>query len=224
MQERGRWLWAASIVLVLALHASALLLLHRGAAAPHVVLVQPVMLELAPAPPPPPTVTQPLPQRPLAPAHVETPSTLRAVPVMRQAAVVLPAEPPKPPHAPPAPSAPQPIQAVQPAQRAPAPVVPPTPAVSAAMLASWQARLVAHIERFKNFPAAAQRRHEQGVVMMRFSMSREGHVMSTAMVQGSGYADLDTEARAWIERADPMPTPPGQGTVEIVLPLHFSLR
>jgi protein TonB len=213
MQDSRRR-WTISIVLVLALHASALVLLCHHAAAPDIEIVPPVLLELAPAPPAP-EVTQPLQSRPLAPSHIETPRSLRPIPTLRQAAVVLPTPRPKPPRAPVAPPSPQPMPAVQ-AQ--------PTPSASPARVATWQARLVAHIARFKNFPIEAQRRHEQGVVMMHFSMDQEGHVISMAMVQGSGYADLDAEARAWINRADPMPAPPAGHAQDVVLPLHFTLR
>jgi protein TonB len=226
MQDSRRR-WTISIVLVLAFHTSALMLLCHRAAAPDIEILQPVLLELAPVPPAP-EVTQPLQSRPLAPSHVETPRSLLPIPTLRQAAVVLPTARPKPARASVAPPQPQPTPAVRATQQtAPATPAQPSPAASPAIIATWQARLVAHIARFKNFPIEAQRRHEQGVVMMHFSMDREGHVVSMAMVQGSGYADLDAEARAWINRADPMPAPPAgrsQDVIDIVLPLHFTLR
>jgi protein TonB len=62
---------------------------------------------------------------------------------------------------------------------------------------------------------------------MHLTMDRDGAVLAMAMVRGSGYADLDDEAKAWMTRAQPLPAAPpelkGQ-TVEIVVPLRFTLR
>jgi protein TonB len=74
---------------------------------------------------------------------------------------------------------------------------------------------------------AAQRRGEQGIVLMRLTMDHGGTVISMAMARGSGYQDLDQEAKAWIGRAQPLPAAPPElkaQTVEIVVPLRFTLR
>jgi protein TonB len=87
--------------------------------------------------------------------------------------------------------------------------------------------LVAHLARFKRFPPAAERRGEQGVVMMRLTISRTGQVLAMAMVRGSGYADLDAEAQNWMQRAQPLPAFPPDMTVaqmQVIVPLRFMLR
>jgi protein TonB len=92
---------------------------------------------------------------------------------------------------------------------------------------TWQSQLLAHLARYKRFPLAAQRRGEQGVVMMRFTLDREGHLLSAIITQGSGYADLDAEAEAWIRRAEPMPPLPpelSQSGLELSVPLRFNLQ
>jgi protein TonB len=107
---------------------------------------------------------------------------------------------------------------------------PPGPSASASSHqaeSTWEAQLVAHLARFKRFPPAAQRRGEQGVVTMRLTLGRGGAVLSMAIVRGSGYADLDGEAQAWMVRAQPLPPFPPEITaqqMEIVVPLHFTLR
>jgi protein TonB len=87
--------------------------------------------------------------------------------------------------------------------------------------------LLAHLARFKRFPPAAQRRGEQGVVLVHVRLSRVGAVLSMTLVRGSGYADLDAEAQAWLNRAEPLPAFPPEITaqqMEIMVPLRFTLR
>jgi periplasmic protein TonB len=107
---------------------------------------------------------------------------------------------------------------------------PPGPAAAAPSgqtPATWEAQLLAHIARFKRFPPAAQRRGEQGVVLMRLTLARGGGVLASSMVRGSGYADLDQEAQAWMARAEPLPAFPPEITaaqMDIVVPLRFIMR
>jgi len=63
--------------------------------------------------------------------------------------------------------------------------------------------------------------------MMRLTMDHGGTVLSMAMVRGSGYQDLDEEAKAWMTRAQPLPAAPPElkaQTMEIVVPLRFTLH
>jgi protein TonB len=111
------------------------------------------------------------------------------------------------------------------------------PAVSAAAVraapapnqapATWQGAVRAHLALFKRYPLIAQRRGEEGVAQVRFVMDHAGRVVSVALVGGSGHPDLDQEALAWIQRAQPFPVPPpemGQGPVELLIPLRFELH
>jgi protein TonB len=93
--------------------------------------------------------------------------------------------------------------------------------------ATWQDALRAHLARFKRYPVQALRRGEQGVTMVRFAMNHAGTVLSAVVVRGSGHDDLDQEALAWIQRAQPLPRPPPevvQDPIELVVPLRFELR
>lgn len=92
---------------------------------------------------------------------------------------------------------------------------------------SWESLLLKHLQEFKNYPLEARLRNEQGVVLLAFSIDRNGHVMSRHIVRGSGYADLDAEVMALVERAQPMPAfPPSMAEAELDLtvPIRFSLR
>ena len=92
---------------------------------------------------------------------------------------------------------------------------------------SWTTLLFKQLQRFKSYPSGARARNEQGVVMLTFTVDRDGHVLSRQIVTGSGYADLDAEVLTMIERAQPLPAFPAsmtQAQQDFSVPIRFSLR
>ena len=92
---------------------------------------------------------------------------------------------------------------------------------------SWQANLVRQLQRFKRYPPEAQSRNEQGVVLLGFTLDRNGHVLAHSIARSSGYADLDNEVMAMIVRAQPLPPFPANMTqprIDLTVPIRFSLR
>jgi protein TonB len=92
---------------------------------------------------------------------------------------------------------------------------------------SWQSLLLKHLQQFKSYPNDARARNEQGVVLLAFSIDRNGHVLARHIVTGSGYPDLDAEVMALVERAQPMPAFPASMTeaqLDLTVPIRFSLR
>jgi protein TonB len=92
---------------------------------------------------------------------------------------------------------------------------------------SWQTLLFRKLQQAKRYPSAARSRGEQGVVLLAFSIDRDGHVTSRHVVKGSGYTALDDEAMALVERAQPMPAfPPSmtEAQLSLTVPIRFSLR
>lgn len=92
---------------------------------------------------------------------------------------------------------------------------------------SWQTGLVRQLQRFKRYPPSAQSRNEQGVVLLSFSLDRNGHVLAHSIAHSSGYADLDNEVMAMIMRAEPLPPFPASMTqprIDLTVPIRFSLR
>ena len=112
---------------------------------------------------------------------------------------------------------------VHPRTPAPAP-----PAInSGAARASWQAQLVGWLERNKRYPRLAQEQRQEGTVYLRFAIDRQGRVLSSQIERGSGYALLDEEVLALIQRAQPLPAPPAEvlgARIELTVPIQFSLR
>lgn len=91
---------------------------------------------------------------------------------------------------------------------------------------SWQSLLFKQLQRFKNYPSGARARNEQGVVMLSFTVGRDGHVLSRQIVTGSGYPDLDAEVLTMLERAQPLPAFPAsmtQAQQDFTVPFRFSL-
>jgi protein TonB len=68
---------------------------------------------------------------------------------------------------------------------------------------------------------------EQGVAQLAFSIDRDDHVLSSRIVTSSGFAALDQETLALVQRAQPFPAPPPEvpgDEIKFMVPVRFSLR
>lgn len=95
---------------------------------------------------------------------------------------------------------------------------------SSASTPKWQARLAAHLDRRKRYPAAARRRGDEGVATVRFSIDPAGTVRSVKLLRSSGVPEIDAEVVALVRRASPVPAPPEGAKLDIALPIRFNLR
>jgi protein TonB len=156
-------------------------------------------------PPPPPVVHKPKPKpKPVErqPPPVQTPVTPQATAAPPQTAAV-----PAPPAA--------------------APAAPAASAAAASARNSWQSQIVAWLARYKRYPRLAQEQRQTGTVQLRFTIDRNGQVLSHRIERGSGYQLLDDEVQELIQRAQPLPAPPAEvpgARIELVVPVDFSLR
>jgi protein TonB len=92
---------------------------------------------------------------------------------------------------------------------------------------SWQTNLMRQLQRSKRYPASAQAHKEEGVVLLSFSLDRNGHVLAHSIARSSGHADLDNEVLEMIMRAEPLPPFPEsmpQARIDLTVPIRFSLR
>lgn len=224
--------WGACFAAILALHVVGLWLAltfwresEQLPAGPPPV----AMIELAPLPIAPPVVTPAAPPEPVPPpppleeTAPPTPAPFVAVPLPPKPKPLK--RPPPPQHEPP------PVMATPAPVEAPPTPAPPAPAVSTLrpsnVVPSWQSALLARLEQYKRYPNLAQFRHQQGVVHLRFTMDRQGHVLSAQIAKSSGYDALDDETLALIHRAEPLPPPPQEvagATVALTVPVQFSLK
>jgi protein TonB len=92
--------------------------------------------------------------------------------------------------------------------------------------ATWQKTLVRHLERFKRYPEAARSRRAQGEVIVAFTLDRSGQIVTSRVTHSSGSRALDEEALAVLQRASPLPAPPGElpGPFDLSLPIQFRIR
>ncbi|HWP25303.1 MAG TPA: energy transducer TonB [Xanthobacteraceae bacterium] len=231
-----RWVAAAAIASAAHVAVAAGYVLLRHAAPEGAPQAPPVIVDLAPLP------VAPASNFDIAPGPQMQESLTQPEPDVR------PPEPPKEPvsadqtssiatpktippaesktHKPPAPRTTAPPRA--PTLTASVPAAPtPGSAKANALPPSWIQLLFSHLLRYRQYPSAAQAARQEGVVMLSFTMDRDGRVLARHIVRGSGFAALDAEALAMIERAQPLPPFPADVTAStrsFVVPIRFSLR
>ncbi|OZY85608.1 hypothetical protein CBP51_00715 [Cellvibrio mixtus] len=92
---------------------------------------------------------------------------------------------------------------------------------------NWQQQLQTHLERRKRYPRQAQMRNQEGMPWVKFSMDRNGQVLSVTLAQSSGVDSLDKEALALVKRAAPLPAPPPEvegETITLTVPIEFFIN
>jgi len=123
---------------------------------------------------------------------------------------------------------PPPVAAQPPVAAVPAPVAPVAAPQKPAgeTRDSYLGRVLAQLNRFKQYPRAARQARIEGVVMLHFVMDSDGKVQSAEISKSSGRPVLDAEALALIGRAQPLPALPAEfptRTLDAVVPIEFSL-
>jgi protein TonB len=118
--------------------------------------------------------------------------------------------------------------AAQPPVAAPAPAAIAAPQKSAGETRdSYLGRVLAQLNRFKQYPRSARQAHIEGVVMLHFVMDANGRVQSFEIAKSSGRPVLDAEALTLIQRAQPLPALPADfptRTLDAIVPIEFSLN
>lgn len=100
------------------------------------------------------------------------------------------------------------------------------PVAGTAALTSYRSRLVAHLTRYKNYPEQAQDRGIGGRNAVAITLSRDGRVLSAALVNASGHSILDSATLAAARRAQPFPAIPegGPTTFTVTIGMHYDIR
>lgn len=108
---------------------------------------------------------------------------------------------------------------------APAPQRVAVPAAAPVISPEYLGRLSAWLERHKLYPESARQRGEQGVVMLRFHITRSGQVLDHAVIRSSGYPDLDASVEAMMRGVVLPPFTPDMATAEVTIsvPIRFGL-
>lgn len=212
--------WSGSFVAVLALHLGVAFVVTTWAV--------PV---IAPEAPPPAVLIDmlPTPPAPTKPPEVVPEVKLKELPVVEKAEVVIHKPKPKPEPKIEKKKEPEPAktQDTHPAPAAPVRAQTPVEA-RPALSANYLSILYAHLERHKHYPTSAQRRRQTGTVTLRFTMDRQGNVLSASVAKSSGVAAFDREVLDMVRRAEPLPPPPAGemsgNSREFVMPVVFDLK
>mgnify|MGYP001220194172 CR=1 FL=1 len=137
-----------------------------------------------------------------------------------------PAEPPQPlvnQAAPPQPAPPAAIASTVTAQPAAKTRFSGKPARDAR---SYLGQIAAWIDANKTYPTAAKKAKEQGVVLIGFSIDRNGNLLASSVKHSSGHVHLDQAALTTLARAAPFPPIPQfieKDTLSIAVPIDYSL-
>lgn len=92
---------------------------------------------------------------------------------------------------------------------------------------SWYRSMVNHLNRYKRYPQDAEAQRQEGVVSVDFTLDRTGKVVAARISRGSGFASLDEEALAVLQRASPLPAPPdaiGANGLDLQVPFQFRMK
>jgi len=95
----------------------------------------------------------------------------------------------------------------------PAPVEPPPPpqpsqADKDNAKSAYRSQLGRAFDKYKSYPRVAQRRGQQGTVIVTIKIDSNGNVVSAVVSKSSGYSSLDKDALKAVKKASPLPRPP----------------
>jgi periplasmic protein TonB len=93
------------------------------------------------------------------------------------------------------------------------------------MRAAWEKELIAHFNQHKRYPPNGSL--ESAEILVNFVLDKDGRVLSSTIVRGSGDASFDEAALAMIRRSDPVPKPPPlvvQQGLSFTLPVIFRIK
>ncbi|TCU57777.1 protein TonB [Novosphingobium sp. PhB57] len=127
------------------------------------------------------------------------------------------------------PAKPVPVDPGPPIKETTAPIskpAPPAPQVSSGK-PTWQGLVLGALDKVKRYPRDAHFARQQGVPYIRFTMDRQGKVLSVSLERPSGFRSLDREALALPKRAQPLPKPPEDvkgDAIELVVPVEFFMQ
>jgi len=97
-------------------------------------------------------------------------------------------------------------------------------ALSPQQRATWMSKVMAHLEKRKRYPQAAQDRGQQGVATVEFTLDGQGNVQTVALRKGVGFSALDNEVLSLLRRASPVPAPPDGEPKRLTAQIQFFPR
>lgn len=231
--------WTLAGGIALTAHAAAITLVVTGLAySQEPPVPEPVMLiELPPAAAP--AAIQSAVSQPQTTDYVP-PRTLTPPMDIPQVRAPLPSDPvtlPPPPPPQPArqasaaqavtPSAPAPVNVSRTGTGTGTSIVPGNDPKAKQQEADYFSLVSAHLNRKKKYPTEARKAMQQGIVTVRFTVSRDGAVSNVSIKKGSSHAVLDQATLDLMQRVAPLPKFPqsmARDSVTLSLPIDYSLK
>ncbi|MDC7684259.1 energy transducer TonB [Asticcacaulis sp. BYS171W] len=179
-------------------------------------------------PPPPPIASEPLP-KPAPVSETKSPEKAQEKPADKPADIraAAPSNTATKSPATLTPVAPGTGRAASDAPQSPHPgPAPQTAAKTGKPTAAYLALVRRHVESFKVYPKQAKRRRIEGVVTLSFTVDRQGRLLLSQIVRGSGSTELDQAALDMLVDAQPLPKPPADvngDRIDIVTEVSFRL-
>ena len=87
-------------------------------------------------------------------------------------------------------------------------------------------QISAWIDANKDYPTEVKKKRQQGTVVVRFTIGRDGQLLASTIKQSSGHVLLDQAALETLARAAPFPPIPefvGRETLSIAVPIDYTL-
>lgn len=87
-------------------------------------------------------------------------------------------------------------------------------------------QISAWIDANKDYPTEVKKKKQQGTVVVRFTIGRDGQLLASTIKQSSGHVLLDQAALETLARAAPFPPIPefvGRETLSIAVPIDYTL-
>ncbi|MCA0400278.1 MAG: energy transducer TonB [Proteobacteria bacterium] len=96
----------------------------------------------------------------------------------------------------------------------------------ASAMSGYRARIIAHLNRFKNYPDQARDRGISGQNAITLTLGRDGRVIASSLANSSGQSLLDSATLAAARRAQPFPAMPESGPTSFTLTIgmNYNLR
>jgi protein TonB len=91
---------------------------------------------------------------------------------------------------------------------------------------NYYSALMAWLNQHKDYPADLKKQKKQGVVVLKFSIDKNGNVMSSSVKKSSGIEQLDQAALNMLVKANPLPSIPDsmkRESLSLAIPIEYSL-
>ena len=89
---------------------------------------------------------------------------------------------------------------------------------------AYRAQVIAHLTRFKRYPAGAEARGAEGNPAVAFALDGGGRALNVSLARSSGHSDIDAETVAMVRRAVPFPPPPPGAPQAFSISIGFRLQ